>query len=69
MKYLVSSCLAGVACRYNGTASLDEKIQELVEQEQAKMVCPSCLVDSPLHGNRLKLSVARARTYWQALQK
>jgi len=43
MKYLVSSCLAGVACRYNGTASLDEKIQELVEQEQAMMVCPELL--------------------------
>lgn len=43
MKYLVSSCLAGVACRYNGTASLDEKIQELVQQEQAKMVCPELL--------------------------
>ncbi|MGX1831328.1 DUF523 domain-containing protein [Paenibacillus taichungensis] len=43
MKYLVSSCLAGVACRYNGTASLDAKIQELVEQEQAKMVCPELL--------------------------
>ncbi|MEO2205707.1 DUF523 domain-containing protein [Paenibacillus pabuli] len=43
MKYLVSSCLAGVACRYNGTASLDEKIQELVAQEQAMMVCPELL--------------------------
>ncbi|WP_127540813.1 DUF523 domain-containing protein [Paenibacillus illinoisensis] len=43
MKYLVSSCLAGVACRYNGTASLDEKIQELVAQEQALMVCPELL--------------------------
>lgn len=37
MKYLVSSYPAGVACRYNGTASLDAKIQELVEQEEAKM--------------------------------
>ncbi|CAH1222796.1 MULTISPECIES: DUF523 domain-containing protein [Paenibacillus] len=43
MKYLVSSCLAGVACRYNGTASLDEKIQELVEREEAKMLCPELL--------------------------
>ncbi|MGG4127339.1 DUF523 domain-containing protein [Paenibacillus illinoisensis] len=43
MKYLVSSCLAGVACRYNGTASLDEKIQKLVAQEQAMMVCPELL--------------------------
>ncbi|WP_337035592.1 DUF523 domain-containing protein [Paenibacillus illinoisensis] len=43
MKYLVSSCLAGAACRYNGTASLDEKIQELVAQEQAMMLCPELL--------------------------
>lgn len=40
MKYLVSSCLAGVACRYNGTASLMRRFSSLVEQEQAKMVCP-----------------------------
>ncbi len=37
MRYLVSSCLAGVACRYNGTASLDERIRELVEQDQANI--------------------------------
>ncbi|KQY86746.1 hypothetical protein ASD24_27265 [Paenibacillus sp. Root52] len=43
MRYLVSSCLAGVACRYNGTASLDERIRELVEQDQAKMVCPELM--------------------------
>ncbi|WP_338541510.1 DUF523 domain-containing protein [Paenibacillus tundrae] len=43
MRYLVSSCLAGVACRYNGTASLDERIRELVAQDQAKMVCPELL--------------------------
>ncbi|MCG7380964.1 DUF523 domain-containing protein [Paenibacillus sp. ACRSA] len=43
MRYLVSSCLAGVACRYNGTASLDERIRELMEQDQAKMVCPELL--------------------------
>ncbi|WP_411735737.1 DUF523 domain-containing protein [Paenibacillus sp. M2] len=69
MKYLVSSCLAGATCRYNGTASLDEKIQGLVEQEQAKMVCPELLADSLFHGNRLKLSVERVMMYWQALQK
>jgi uncharacterized protein YbbK (DUF523 family) len=40
---LVSSCLAGVKCRYNGTASLDEKIQELVEDKKAMLVCPELL--------------------------
>ncbi|WP_141433198.1 DUF523 domain-containing protein [Bacillus sp. 03113] len=40
---LVSSCLAGVECRYNGTHKLVEKIQELVKQEKAMMVCPELL--------------------------
>jgi uncharacterized protein YbbK (DUF523 family) len=40
---LVSSCLAGVKCRYNGTASLDEKIQELIDDKKAMLVCPELL--------------------------
>lgn len=40
---LVSSCLAGVKCRYNGTASLNEKIQELVDDNKAMLVCPELL--------------------------
>ncbi|MFX3648691.1 MAG: hypothetical protein ACE3K2_00505 [Paenibacillus sp.] len=35
----MSSCLAGVACRYNGTASQDEKIQELVEKLSPQHCC------------------------------
>ncbi|PLR87016.1 DUF523 domain-containing protein [Bacillus sp. V33-4] len=40
---LVSSCLAGLKCRYNGTDSLEKKIQELVDQDKAVMVCPELL--------------------------
>lgn len=40
---LVSSCLGGLECRYNGTSSLVEKIQEWVQQEKAVMVCPELL--------------------------
>jgi uncharacterized protein YbbK (DUF523 family) len=40
---LVSSCLAGKECRYNGTHSLVDKIQKLVEQKRAIMVCPELL--------------------------
>ncbi|OAS87436.1 DUF523 domain-containing protein [Metabacillus litoralis] len=40
---LVSSCLAGVKCRYNGTASLNGKIQELVDDKKAMLVCPELL--------------------------
>lgn len=37
---LVSSCLAGKACRYDGTSCLQERIQQLSEDNLAIMVCP-----------------------------
>ncbi|MFF2092337.1 DUF523 domain-containing protein [Paenibacillus sp. NPDC058174] len=40
---IVSSCLAGLACRYNGTDSLSEKIKLLVQEGRAVMVCPELL--------------------------
>lgn len=40
---LVSSCLAGLKVRYNGTHSLEEKIGQLVEENKALPVCPELL--------------------------
>ncbi|MCP3776659.1 DUF523 domain-containing protein [Paenibacillus sp. MZ04-78.2] len=40
---LVSSCLAGLEVRYNGTHCLDKKIRELLEDNQAITVCPELL--------------------------
>ncbi|OMD91461.1 DUF523 domain-containing protein [Paenibacillus odorifer] len=40
---LVSSCLAGMKVRYNGTDCLDEKIQKLLNENQAIAVCPELL--------------------------
>ncbi|WP_017727945.1 DUF523 domain-containing protein [Halalkalibacterium ligniniphilum] len=40
---VVSSCLAGSECRYNGTHSLIKKVEELVKQNKAVMVCPELL--------------------------
>jgi len=40
---LVSSCLAGLEVRYNGTHCLDEKIRLLLEDGQAITVCPELL--------------------------
>jgi uncharacterized protein YbbK (DUF523 family) len=37
---LVSSCLAGLEVRYNGTHCLDNKIRKLLEENQAITVCP-----------------------------
>ncbi len=40
---LVSSCLAGMKVRYNGTDSLDVHIQKLVEEKKAMTICPELL--------------------------
>jgi uncharacterized protein YbbK (DUF523 family) len=40
---LVSSCLAGMKVRYNGTDCLDETIQKLLDENKAIAVCPELL--------------------------
>lgn len=40
---LVSSCLAGLEVRYNGTHSLNNKIMKLIEEKKAFTVCPELL--------------------------
>jgi uncharacterized protein YbbK (DUF523 family) len=41
--YLVSSCLSGVNCRFNGTNALDKKIKKLTEEGKAITLCPEVL--------------------------
>ncbi len=45
--YLVSACLVGVKCRYDGTNVPDETLQELFESGQAFPVCPELLGGLP----------------------
>lgn len=40
---VVSSCLAGLEVRYNGTHRLDSRIQELVDNNKAIIICPELL--------------------------
>ncbi|MEH7455610.1 DUF523 domain-containing protein [Gottfriedia acidiceleris] len=40
---LVSSCLAGLKVRYNGTHCLNNKISKLVEENKAIRICPELL--------------------------
>lgn len=41
--YLVSACLAGVDCKYNGGNNLNPKIVKLLEEKKAILVCPEQL--------------------------
>ena len=40
---LVSSCLAGLEVRYNGTHSLDNRISKLVRENKAVTICPELI--------------------------
>ena len=46
--YIVSACLAGVKCRYDGEANINEKVTKLVEDGKAVLVCPEVLGDLPI---------------------
>ncbi|MDQ3987346.1 MAG: DUF523 domain-containing protein [Actinomycetota bacterium] len=39
-KVLVSACLAGCACRYDGTDNLDDRLGRLISDGRAVLVCP-----------------------------
>jgi uncharacterized protein YbbK (DUF523 family) len=40
---LISSCLAGLEVKYNGTHCLDHKVRKLIEEKKAITVCPELL--------------------------
>ncbi len=45
--YVVSACLAGIPCRFNGTAKTHPKVLNLVQNQQAIPVCPEQLAGLP----------------------
>ena len=40
MKIMVSACLAGENCKYNGGSNRNEKILQLMEKNEVITVCP-----------------------------
>lgn len=46
-EFIVSACLAGFPCRYDGKAQTDPAVQELVRSGKARPVCPECLGGLP----------------------
>lgn len=41
--YLISACLAGVDCKYNGRSNENEKVVQIVKSGEAILVCPEQL--------------------------
>ncbi|KAF0091948.1 MAG: hypothetical protein FD141_132 [Fusobacteria bacterium] len=41
--YIVSACLAGIKCRYDGKSSENEFVMRLIKEDKAFAVCPELL--------------------------
>ena len=57
MKYIVSACLAGERCRYDGRSNANDKIEALVENGNALPVCPEVLGGLPVPRVRCELQI------------
>lgn len=44
---VVSACLCGINCKYNGKNNLSEKVKKLVEEGKAVSICPEQLGGLP----------------------
>ena len=47
MKILVSGCLLGENCKYNGGNNYSEKVAEYIKGHEVISVCPECLGELP----------------------
>lgn len=47
MKILVSACLMGENCKYNGGNNYSEKLQEFIKGHEVVMVCPEVMGGLP----------------------
>lgn len=45
--YIISSCLVGIKCRYNGSCTLIPELQEMIKKGQALAVCPEVMAGLP----------------------
>ena len=62
MKILVSACLLGVNCRYDGGGALNNSVLALMERHELIPVCPEILGGLPTPREPAEISVGRVRT-------
>lgn len=60
---LVSACLAGCNCRYNGKNNNVDYIEELVKSNKALTVCPEVLGGLPTPRHPAEIQVLNEKTY------
>lgn len=60
---LVSSCLAGINCKYSGGNNLNEKVLELVKNGEAIFMCPEQLGGLPTPRIGAEIIVKNGKRY------
>ncbi len=43
IQYLVSACLSGIPCRFDGKSAKDKRVEKLVRMQKAIPICPEIL--------------------------
>lgn len=54
--FLLSSCLAGIDCTYNGDSKVDQSLKRLVDRRMAIAICPEMLGGSPARRPQCEIS-------------
>ncbi|SIN90603.1 DUF523 domain-containing protein [Halodesulfovibrio marinisediminis] len=60
MEYVVSACLAGCNCRYDGGNTANEHVQQLIREGRALPLCPEQLGGFPTPRTPFELKNGRA---------
>ncbi len=59
LKYIVSACLAGEKCRYDGNSNTSDRIKSMVENGTAIPVCPEVLGGLPIPRARCEMRMKK----------
>lgn len=62
---LVSACLCGVNCKYNGKNNLNEEMMELLKSGEALLVCPEQLggLETPRNPSEIRIENNEVKVY------
>lgn len=56
IQYLVSACLCGIPCRFDGKSAKDKQMEKLVRMQKAVPICPEILGGLSVPREKVKIS-------------
>ena len=56
IQYLVSACLCGIPCRFNGRSAKNKRVERLVRMQKAVPICPEILGGLPIPREKVEIT-------------